>query len=251
MNVLDLFSGIGGFSLGLERAGMRTVAFCELDPYCRKVLTTHWPGVPIHDDIRQLDGTRYTGAVDLVCGGYPCQGESNAGKKLGSEDHRWLAPEMCRVIRESRPSWVICENVRGHVRRGFDSVAAQLEVDGFTVWPFIIPACAVAAEHHRERLWIVAHSPSKRRHEAPSPSGQSDSRLSTRTCGTVGGLHRTRGEYPIRPGGFHQPGVARIIHGVPSRMDASRIAALGNAVVPQIPELIGRTILAYEGGLAA
>ena len=158
MNVLDLFSGIGGFSLGLERAGMRTEAFCELDPYCRRVLAKHWPGVPIHDDIRQLDGSQYTGTVDVVCGGYPCQPFSTAGKQQGDADPRHLWPEMRRIIRECRPRWVVAENVRGHVRLGFDTVAAQLEDDGFTVWPVLVPACAVGAPHKRERLWIVANA---------------------------------------------------------------------------------------------
>jgi DNA (cytosine-5)-methyltransferase 1 len=135
MYVLDLFSGIGGFSLGLERAGMRTAAFCEIDAYCQRVLARHWPGVPIHSDIRQLDGSQYAGAVDLVCGGYPCQPFSAAGKQQGEADPRHLWPEMRRVIREARPRWVVCENVRGHVSLGFDTVAAQLEDGGFTVCP--------------------------------------------------------------------------------------------------------------------
>lgn len=159
MNVLDLFSGIGGFSLGLERAGFRTSAFCEIDPYCRRVLAKHWPDVPVHTDIRQLDGTRYAGTVDVVCGGYPCQPFSTAGKQQGETDPRHLWPEMRRVVRDARPRWVVCENVRGHVGLGFDAVAAQLEDDGFTVWPFLVPACAVGAPHRRDRLWIVAHHP--------------------------------------------------------------------------------------------
>jgi site-specific DNA-cytosine methylase len=159
-NVLDLFSGIGGFSLGLERAGMRTTAFCEIEPFCRKVLARHWPGVPIHDDIRTLDATQYVGSVDVVCGGYPCQPFSAAGKQQGEEDPRHLWPEMHRIIRQARPRWVIAENVRGHVSLGFDAVATQLEDDGFTVWPFIVPASAVGAPHRRDRLWILAHNQS-------------------------------------------------------------------------------------------
>jgi DNA (cytosine-5)-methyltransferase 1 len=156
--ILDLFSGIGGFSLGLERAGFETAAFCEIEPYCRQVLRKHWPNVRIHDDIRQLDGSQYTGSVDVVCGGYPCQPFSTAGKQQGEADPRHLWPEMRRIIREARPRWVIAENVRGHISLGFDTVAAQLEDDGFTVWPFIVPACAVGAPHKRERIWIVAHA---------------------------------------------------------------------------------------------
>ena len=111
MRVLDLFSGIGGFSLGLERAGMKTIAFCEQDEYCQKVLKKHWPDVPIHNDIRELDGTQYRGAVDVVCGGFPCQPFSQAGKRAGKDDDRDLWPEMFRIIREVQPARVIGENV--------------------------------------------------------------------------------------------------------------------------------------------
>ena len=107
MRVLDLFSGVGGFSLGLEAAGMETVAFCEREPFCQAVLRKHWPDVPIHDDITQLDGKAYRGTVELVCGGFPCQPFSVAGKRRGAEDDRALWPEMLRVIREVQPTWVL------------------------------------------------------------------------------------------------------------------------------------------------
>ena len=119
MRVLDLFSGIGGFSLGLERAGMETIAFCEIDPYCRKVLAKHWPGVPIYEDVRELDATGL-GRIDLVCGGYPCQPFSQAGKRVGAEDDRHLWPAMLEVIKAARPAWVIGENVAGHISMGLD-----------------------------------------------------------------------------------------------------------------------------------
>jgi DNA (cytosine-5)-methyltransferase 1 len=155
--VLNLFSGIGGFSLGLERAGMKTVAFCEIDRFCRRVLAKHWPNITIHEDIKTLDGRQYAGTIDVICGGYPWQPFSAAGKKQGEADPRHLWPEMHRIIREARPRWVIAENVRGHIDIGFDAVVAQLENEGFAVWPFIVPACAVAASHRRDRLWVVAH----------------------------------------------------------------------------------------------
>lgn len=158
MRMLDLFSGIGGFSLAASWAGIKTVGFCEIDKFCQQVLKKHWPHAPIHDDIRTLKNNGQYGAVDIVCGGYPCQPFSTAGKMLGRKDSRYLWPEMRRVIQELRPRWVIAENVRGHVRLGFDTVASQLEDDGFTVWPFIIPACAVGAPHKRERVWIVAYA---------------------------------------------------------------------------------------------
>jgi DNA (cytosine-5)-methyltransferase 1 len=116
MNVLDLFSGIGGFSLGLERTnGFKTIAFCEIDPFCRKVLAKHWPGIPIFDDITKLnrgdlDGI---GEVDVICGGFPCQPVSCAGKRKGDRDERWLWPEFYRVVCLVKPRWVLVENVPG------------------------------------------------------------------------------------------------------------------------------------------
>ena len=158
MRVLDLFSGIGGFSLGLEAAGMETVAFCEKDSFCRKVLAQHWPNVPIHEDIRDLDGQSYRGTVDVVCGGFPCQPFSVAGLRQVKDDDRHLWPEMLRVIRECQPRWVIGENVSGFIRMALDDVCADLEREGYEVRTFILPACAVDAHHRRDRVWIVAHS---------------------------------------------------------------------------------------------
>lgn len=158
MRVLDLFSGIGGFSLGLEAAGMKTIAFCEKEPFCRKVLKKHWPEIPCYEDIKTLDGSQFHGTADIVCGGYPCQPFSVAGKRQAEEDERHLWPEMLRIIQGVRPRWVIAENVAGHIELGFDEVAASLESEGFTVWPFVIPACAVDAPHRRDRIWIVAHA---------------------------------------------------------------------------------------------
>ena len=224
---------------------MKTVAFCEIDPYCRKVLNRHWPEVKIHEDVKQLDGTQYAGAVDVICGGYPCQPFSEAGKKLGEQDARHLWPEMHRIIREARPRWVLAENVRGHVSLGFDQVAAQLEDDGFTVWPTLVPACAVDAPHRRERLWIVAHAQSIRRNHGHDSQLQRQStreiHAPTSSGSDLDRLEARRWE--------DEPAVARVAHGIPSRVD--RIRALGNAVVPQIPERIGRAIIQYEASLAA
>ena len=160
MRVLDLFSGIGGFSLGLESAGMETVAFCEQDKFCQKVLAHHWPTLPIHSDITELNGYEYRGSVELVCGGFPCQPFSVAGKQLGKEDDRALWPEMLRVIREVAPRWVIGENVSGIIPMELDQVLSDLEGEGYTCWTFVLPACAVDAHHRRDRVWIVAYSDS-------------------------------------------------------------------------------------------
>ena len=156
----DLFSGIGGFSLGLRWAGgFETVGFCEVDRFCRQVLAKHWPDVPIHDDVGTLNGDEF-GPVDVVCGGFPCQPWSVAGRQRGAEDDRDLWPEMHRVIRAARPRWVIGENVRGIVGQpmGLPRVSSDLEALGYSVAAFLIPACAVGAPHRRERVWIVAHA---------------------------------------------------------------------------------------------
>jgi len=161
MKVLDLFSGIGGFSLGLESVGMETVAFCEQDAFCQKILAQHWPTLPIHSDITELNGYEYRGSVELVCGGFPCQPFSVAGKQLGAEDDRALWPEMLRVIREVAPRWVIGENVSGIIPMELDKVLFDLEGEGYTCWTFVLPACAVDAHHRRDRVWVVAHTDSK------------------------------------------------------------------------------------------
>ena len=161
MKVLDLFSGIGGFSLGLERAGMETVAFCEIEDYPRKILKKHWPDVPIYKDVRELDGKKYRNSVDVVCGGFPCQPFSVAGKQRGIEDDRHLWPEMLRIIKEVRPTWVIGENVAGFIRMALDDVLLDLETEGYTTQSFVIPACAVGGVHRRDRVWIVAYRESE------------------------------------------------------------------------------------------
>ncbi len=157
MNVLSLFSGIGAHDLGLERAGMRTVAFCESDPWCRAVLSKHWPGVPCFPDVRRLAGRDVPGPVDLVTGGFPCQDISVAGKGEGLDGARsglWF--EYLRIVSELRPAWVLAENVPALRSRGFDTVAAGLEAEGYAVWTVVVGAWAVGAPHRRERVWIVA-----------------------------------------------------------------------------------------------
>ena len=166
LRMLDLFSGIGGISLAAEWAGIETVAFCEIEPFCQKVLRKHWPHVPIYDDVRALTKARLDadgiGTIDIIAGGYPCQPFSVAGKRRGAEDDRHLWPEMFRIIAEIRPRWVIGENVAGHVNLGLDDVLSDLESIGYTAQAFVIPACAVGAPHRRDRVFIVAYSDGKR-----------------------------------------------------------------------------------------
>ena len=157
MKVLDLFSGIGGFSLGLEWAGMSTKAMCEKDPYCRKVLAKHWPDLTIHEDIRDLDGRQYANSIDVVAGGFPCQPFSVAGERKGKLDDRHLWPEMFRVIKESKPRWVIGENVFGFINMALDDVQSDLESEQYEVRKFVLPAVAVDAKHRRDRCFIISY----------------------------------------------------------------------------------------------
>lgn len=160
---LSLFSGIGGLDLAAEWAGFQTVGQCEWADYPTKVLEKHWPGVPRWRDIRTLTKESFherTGlrTVDVISGGFPCQPFSLAGKRRGSEDDRYLWPEMLRVIKELRPCWVIGENVAGIVNMALDTVLSDLESIGYATQAFIIPACAVDAPHRRDRCAIVAHA---------------------------------------------------------------------------------------------
>ena len=160
---LDLFSGIGGFSLGLESAGLvETVAFCDFDQYCQQVLNKNFPGVPVYGDVKELnyDKLKADGInqIDIITGGYPCQPFSVAGRKKGEQDPRHVWPEMFRLIKELRPTWVIGENVGGHIKLGLDTVLENLESEGYTARTFSISASSVGANHKRERVWIVANS---------------------------------------------------------------------------------------------
>ena len=158
MRVLDLFSGIGGFSLGLERAGMETVAFCEISPVCRHLLAYHWPDVPCFDDVTTLTGEQ-VGPVDVICGGFPCQDISFAGKGAGLAGERsGLWREYARLVRELRPAFVIVENVAALLGRGLGDVLGDLASLGYDAWWDCIPASAVGAPHRRDRLWIVAYA---------------------------------------------------------------------------------------------
>ena len=185
--MLDLFSGIGGFSLAAQWVWgdeLEIVAFCECDKFCQKVLQKHWPGVPIIQDVRDVktelmafskgrksgeqteqEGWKNTCGrseeIDLLTGGFPCQPFSVAGKRKGKEDDRFLWPEMFRVIKEIRPRWVVAENVAGIVRMALDDCLSDLEGEGYSTQAVIIPACAVNAPHRRDRVWIVAHDGSR------------------------------------------------------------------------------------------
>ena len=234
MRVLDLFSGIGGFSLGLERAGMQTVAFCEIEPYPRAVLRKHWPNVPCYDDIRTLtaDRLRADGIVsDVICGGFPCQDISVAGGGAGiNEDTRsGLWSEYARLVGEIRPKFIIVENVSALLGRGLDRVLRDLAQIGYDAEWHCIPASALGAPHRRDRIWIVAYPGSTGLEGQWNVSGRIEQELRD-ACDNRGWLP--------------EPNVGRVANGVPSR--SHRLKCLGNAVVPQIPEIIGRAIMSVH-----
>ena len=160
MRMLDLFSGIGGFSLGLEATGgVKTVAFCEREAYPQAILKQHWHDVPCYKDVKELtyDQLQADGLIpiDLLTAGYPCQPFSIAGKQRGTDDPRHLWPDIFRLVKECRPAVVLFENVEGHIRLGLDEVWSDLEDEGYAVRTFNLPAAGVGAPHRRNRLWIV------------------------------------------------------------------------------------------------
>lgn len=246
LKVLDLFSGIGGFSLGLEATGgFETIAFCEINPFCQKILRKHWPDVPIVSDVRKLRYNRttqeliyeeeviYVGPIDVITGGYPCQGESLAGKRKGKEDDRHLWPAMFDIVKDVGANWVLGENVVGHVTMGLDDVLADLECETYTARTFIIPACSIGAPHRRERVWIIANALSintQGRTFESSPIFTGIQVKLRRSAETIA-IRRHEG----------QSDVLGVDNGLPREVD--RIKSIGNAVVPWIPQRFGNAIL--------
>lgn len=308
LTVLDLFSGIGGFSLGLERTGgFKTVAFCEIDPFCRRVLAKHWPGVPIYEDVCGLSLSN--GFADVICGGFPCQDISTAGKQAGIDASRsGLWSEIVRLARDIRPRFLIVENVTNLLGgpsqqpgAWFGRVLGDLAEIGFDAEWHCIPAAAVGASHRRDRVWIVAYPPNSirraverglgggqgargpqtkdgaireglRHTEHGGPSTRSENvphaaglgrgaRRPRRSVGLNSGLQDAKsaladadGFAPIgaaiarqkRPAWCPEPAMGRVVDDVSYVVVEPELRALGNAVVPQIPELIGRAILEAE-----
>lgn len=233
MTHLDLFSGIGGFALAARWIGIETKAFCEIEPYARRVLNKNFPNVPIHEDIRKLDGTQYNG-IGIITGGYPCQPFSTAGKKLGADDPRHLWPEMRRIINEAKPSWVLCENVEGHVRNGLDEVCGEMEEDGYEVQPMLVPASGVGARQRRKRVWILAHRKSDGRRQGDQNQGRGLARTSER---------QEQGSRDAFDSVWRESLKSLFrgeTHGVSHRVD--RLRGLGNAIVPQVAYEIMRAI---------
>lgn len=295
-----IFGYIGGFSLGLERAGMQTVCFVEIDPFCQKVLRKHWPTVPIINDIREVTVERLREVItdteseqtqsseqgrfhaepcgedsgdtniDLITAGVPCQPASCAGKRRGKDDDRWLWEETFPVIREFKPTWCIIENVRGlaSLEGGlvFDTLLSTLEAIGYETVTFCIPACAVNAPHRRDRFWIIANNTGARLDGSASngPTRTDSHAADTKHTTTTRYGQDSRGilsvTAPIRPNSCNQweenwysVALRTCVRGLDDGVSAglakhrvNKLKALGNAVVPQIPEIIGRAIMEVE-----
>ena len=227
MKVGSLFTGIGGLDLGLERAGMKIAWQVEIDPFCRQVLEKHWPHVPKYGDIRQIRGDELE-PVDLIAGGFPCQPVSVAGKRKGQKDERWLWPEFARIIRVVRPQYVLVENVPGLLVREMGDVLGDMAEMGYDAEWFVFPARAVGAAHLRERVFIFAHPPGPGLERCRLSEFQPTTPLETITRDTL----------------LSESAIVRNRNGVPHYVD--RIGALGNAVVPQVAEVIGKAIMTYN-----
>jgi DNA (cytosine-5)-methyltransferase 1 len=293
LNIVDLFSGIGGFSLGLHNADKRfkTIAFAENDPFCQKVLKKNFGNTKIFNDIREVSIDQ---PVFLVCGGFPCQGFSVAGRQRGTDDDRYLWGEMFDIIKQTKPRWVIAENVRGIVTTqdglAFNIVHSDLESEGYEVQAFNIPAIGKGAWHRRERIWFIANSNSRlrgRRRTIGSSGDQQDRKLPVTQekseCETQDFRSKTLGcdvvsretknitnsnELGTQVSAQRQLTSIELLGseskenwwqtqsklcGVPNGISygldkdrARRIKALGNAIVPQIIETIGKAIIKSE-----
>ena len=272
LTVGSLFSGIGGLDLGLERAGMNVIWQSEIDPYASKVLAKHWPKVPNYGDIKAINWGDVV-RPDVICGGYPCQPFSTAGRRNGTNDPRHLWPWVRDAISELRPRYAIMENVRGHLTMGFDRVLADLASIGYDAQWQIVSAASVGAPHQRDRLIFVAYTQSDREWRGHSENtttvsewpkiqteiGRSGGAManddsqrdglnwSQRIAGQAhifwGYNSRRKATDVSRTWWTTEPDVGRVADGIPNRVD--RLKGLGNAVVPQVAELVGRMVMAH------
>lgn len=284
MKHLDLFSGIGGFALGLQWAGgFETVAFCEIDKFCQKVLAKNFPGKPIFGDIHDLTTNaleqRGIAEIELGTAGFPCQPFSQNGNKKGIDDERFLWAELFRVVRDIQPKYLLLENVPNllRVQKGlvFTGILYDLSSLGYAVEWAVIPASAVGAPHKRDRLFIIAYPQSQRQERGESqlqapeswrhieagpgavPTNVPDThsrRQRRRTTQHQKAEAQTRGVF-FSPTGFSlpaggswndlpSPAICRSSDGIPHRMD--RLKSLGNAVVPQLIQMLGQRLIEFD-----
>ena len=267
LTVGSLFSGIGGLDLGLERADMEVIWQSEIDPYACKVLAKHWPEVVNHGNIKEINWQEVE-RPDVICGGYPCQPFSTAGKRRGEEDSRHLWPWVKTAISELRPKYAILENVRGHLSMGGLSVIGELASIGYDAEWRVVSAASVGANHRRDRIIIVAYPNDTGSHRAEIYSAENREQAFSRAWGcreAVGntvstgrqgssefqetGPQRSRLDQSSESGRWSpiwepEPNVGRVAYGIPRRVD--RLRGLGNAVVPQVAEVIGRLVISAE-----
>jgi len=241
----SLFAGIGGFDLGLERAGMTCKWQVEIDPFCRKVLEKHWPNVKRYEDVRTV-GRASLEPVDLICGGFPCQDISNAGKRAGIDGERsGLWSEFHRIICELRPRFVLVENVAALLVRGIGRVLGDLAACGYDAEWEVLSACAFGAPHSRERLFLTAYPNSLRcgrRRNLDGPPPRCDQWKTTQGETEWRNLELWLRAFVSSCYGHRDPSqLERVDEWFPDRMD--RVKAVGNAVVPQVAEWIGRRIV--------
>ena len=243
MTVIDLCAGQGGFSLGLEWAGMKCVGQVEIDERCNRTLKKYWPNVPRWTDLKTLDPNELP-AADLIAGGYPCQPFSNSGQRKGEKDDRHLWPFIRGIIAAKRPSWCLFENVVGHISMGLDRVLSDMEGGGYSCFTLVLPACSIGAPHQRDRTWIIANA-DEGGFESPLEEHGGYQQVQAERSPTENGLHFTaKGIYALP-----NSSVLRMDDGVPDWVE--RIGACGNAVNPVLVCEIGKAIMAAHYGEVA
>lgn len=236
MKHLDLCSGIGGFALAAQWAGeIETVGFCEIDPWARQVLNKNFPGIPITNDVTELEGNEY-GRIELISAGYPCQPFSIAGDREGQGDDRHIWPEILRIIKNTDPRWILLENVIGHISLGLDEVLSDLDAEGYASFPIVIPASAMGAGHRRNRVYIIANAGGKG-FEGHNDASSSTGRESSQDAQPCNGITGTWSELGKCRGGI------RPSNGLSAQMVRDQSKGYGNAIVPQVAEQIFRAIL--------
>jgi len=272
MRHLDLFSGIGGFAYAAQQVWgdeHKIVAFCEIDKFCQKVLKKHWPDTEIIEDIKDYEPEGLEGTVDILTGGFPCQPISVAGNRKGNADHRWLWPDMLRIIKAVRPTWIIAENTANLKNMGLDEILDDLEASSYETTQLVIPAFAVGLPHKRNRLYLVAHadsidgggqsqqSTSQGRESRNQSQGRGTDLLSDTKCAGLEGdvsevlerafKGRQDADFARPDWGLPTPRICGRIDGIQNRVD--RLKSLGNAIVPQIAMIIMQAIKETEWGM--
>ena len=232
INMISLFTGIGGFDLAAETLDWNILFQSEIDDYCIQVLNKRYPNIPKYGNINEIDATKFAGYVDVVAGGFPCQPFSNAGLQQGKEDPRFLWPQMYRVIQECRPNWVIAENVLGLISNAnglvFEQVCTDLEREGYKVQPFVIPAAGKDSFQERKRVWIVACLDGFGSEKNKVTSGEHFKAFRQTKKQLPGCAHFESWFQSVR----YYSELDGVVYGIPKRMD--RTHALGNAIDPRI-----------------